>query len=296
MTSAELVQRNRAALDRFLAAWATRDPDAVLDSVHQDFVYSASVGPEPGSTWRTREAIREGLKAMFAYDEGCETEISDIQIHEEVGFQTWVYRFKHEDGSHHTSYGCDLLRFKDGKLIEKNAFRKVLTPPLSNTGGESPRSSTVDVPAAVAYQPRHFEFRGVWSIRPLDVKVYGISLRESGITEETWSAARRCVEHSIGDVESTGNHHRLGFLIVHQGKDATWLLFSWWVHHDIRCQLLSVLDNGRGTFQPVDKPYDSCVWEQIVITSERDAWVDKMLCAEPSPTAYLSAALKDGTY
>jgi ketosteroid isomerase-like protein len=132
MTSAELIRRNRAVLDRFLAAWATRDPDAVLDAVHQDFVYSASVGPEPGSTWRTRGEIREGPKAMFTYDDGFETEISDIQIHGEEGFQTWTYRFKHEDGFQHTSYGGDLLRLEDGKLIEKNAFRKVLTPNLND--------------------------------------------------------------------------------------------------------------------------------------------------------------------
>src|SRR4051794_17001433 len=61
----------RDLLARFAAAWAGRDVTAVLDLMCEDGVYGASVGPEPGTTYRGRNEIERGLRAMFAHDDGA---------------------------------------------------------------------------------------------------------------------------------------------------------------------------------------------------------------------------------
>jgi ketosteroid isomerase-like protein len=287
---------NRAALDRFLSAWATHDPEAVLQAVHPDFVYSSSVGPEPGSTWRTQTEVRDGLCAMFAYDAGSDAQIDDIVIVGDVGFQTWVYRSKKADGSEEVSKGCDLLHFRDGKLVYKNAFRKVKTPPLIDAQQQA-KNTAAEVRQG-RYAPRHVAFHGVWHFDAIDLKVYGISVSGDGIDNATLEAARRHVHGRMPEIEGTGGSENVGFVVIHAGKDATWLLLSWWANTDIRCQLLSANDPGLpGTvFKPVTQPFSSCVWEQVVINAESQAWVRAMSQEHLDKHAYLEDRLASGEY
>jgi ketosteroid isomerase-like protein len=289
-------KENRAALDRFLSAWATHDADTVLEAVHPNFVYSSSVGPEPGSTWRTPTEIREGLSAMFAYDAGSEAQIDDIVVVGDVGFQTWTYRFKRPDGSEEVSLGCDLLHFRDGKLLFKNAFRKVKAPPLIQNRQTAQASGATDREGR--YARRHFACHGVWKLDAIDLKVYGISVTANGIDDGVLEAARQHVRDRMLEIDQTGGSEKVGFVVIHAGKDATWLLLSWWANTDIRCQLLSSIDAGSpgNVFKPVTQPYSSCVWEQVVINAESHAWVRAMQREHLDKEAYLDERLAPGAY
>ena len=171
--SADIQAINHQGLARFLSAWSSRDPDAVLAAAHPDFVYRASVGPEPGSCWSGAAALRQGLLAMFRHDEGAEIDILECQINGDAGHLQWRYRFKRADGSEALQLGCDLLRFRDGLLVLKDSYRKVGTAPLPllPPSKDRPVAATSQLPV---YQPRRFFQHGQWSINGLQLKVSGI--------------------------------------------------------------------------------------------------------------------------
>lgn len=278
---------NETALDDFLKAWLTRDPEQVLNVVHPDFVYAASIGPEPGSTLETRQQLVRGLSAMFAYDDGAQIDVIDRQIHGDRGQLLWRYRFKQADGREDVALGCDLLTFREGRLQRKDSYRKVLSVPLSDNGARS---------LLGPYQRRWIRHEDVWSVDEVRLKAYSICLDENTvIAPEIWSAARLQVERLFPALSREGDHHSLGFVILHQGQMATWLLLNWWAHADIRCQLLSAYVPGTGFVQE-KRPLSSCVWEEQIIRFERDAWVGQMLKTEPLPLAYLREILADGAY
>lgn len=56
-TSTMTIERLR----RFSAAWSTADVDRLMSFVTDDCVYYATVGPEPGSTYRGKERSPAGI-------------------------------------------------------------------------------------------------------------------------------------------------------------------------------------------------------------------------------------------
>lgn len=147
------------------------------------------------------------------------------------------------------------------------------------------------------YQPRHVRRLGLWRAGPLQLKAYGVTVapRSSPIPSPLHDAARRYVEEQVHLVVAEG-HHGLGFVVVHEGREGTWLLFDWWAHQDICCQLLAHADTGTSEFHAVERPLLACVWESVVLNHERVAWVQTMLTADPGPQAYLDQQLPDGAY
>ncbi|MFB4270464.1 nuclear transport factor 2 family protein [Nonomuraea sp. GTA35] len=77
----------RECLECFADAWARHDVGGLLELMTEDAVYAASVGPEPGRTFRGHA--------------------------ESAG-----------DGAPYREYGIDLWRFRDGKICLKDAYRK----------------------------------------------------------------------------------------------------------------------------------------------------------------------------
>ena len=92
-----------------------------------------------------------------------------------------------------------------------------------------------------------------------------------------------------------GGSEGLGFAILHEGLQGTWLLLHWWAHGDILCGRLLRAEPGGRDFAPQDdRPLVACVWELAAIEHERAAWVRAMLREAPSPEAYLADALAPG--
>jgi len=120
-----------AILDRFAAAWASGDPDRVMALMTDDCVYEASVGPEPGTTFRGAAALRAGLETMFAHDAVARTEITDVFA---AGDRVaWEWRYYDAAGAL-VARGCDLFLLRDGRIARKNAFRKTAAWPGAGGG------------------------------------------------------------------------------------------------------------------------------------------------------------------
>ncbi|MBX6356948.1 MAG: nuclear transport factor 2 family protein [Micromonosporaceae bacterium] len=111
-------------LARFAAAWAGRDVAGLLELMTEDAVYAASVGPEPGRTFRGHQELAEGFRVMFDHDAGAVIEQGEPVIFGEWAVSTWTYRFAAADGSQWCERGIDLWRFRNGKICLKDAYRK----------------------------------------------------------------------------------------------------------------------------------------------------------------------------
>ena len=112
-------------LQRFSAAWTDGDLGALMSFMTEDCVYYASVGPEPGSTYRGRDEVRRGFAAVLAYDRGRERRDGTAFITGDVGVAEWSFYDGDPDGSGRLIRGCDIFEFAGDKIRKKDAFRKV---------------------------------------------------------------------------------------------------------------------------------------------------------------------------
>ena len=110
-------------LKRFAEAWQKRDVEAVLACMTLDCVYEASVGPEPGTTFRGTEEVRCGILKMFGYDEGSESRISNLFISGRHAAWEWTYVWR-GNGNERVVRGCDVFEFDGSKICRKSGFRK----------------------------------------------------------------------------------------------------------------------------------------------------------------------------
>jgi rhodanese-related sulfurtransferase/ketosteroid isomerase-like protein len=169
-------------LRQFGAAWARADLDALMGFVTDDCIYLASVGPEPGTTYRGREEVRRGFAAMLAHDHGRERHAGTVVVVGERGFAEWSFTETTTNGGRRLIRGCDLFQFRDGQISKKDAYRKLLgTVPgtgAAQEGDEVTNTSTAmtsdsqvtAVSAAPAEEARdHFERRLAHETDPADV-------------------------------------------------------------------------------------------------------------------------------
>ncbi len=117
MSEAEI----RDLLADFLEAWARRDVAAALHCFGEGAIYFASIGPMPGRKAQGKAEIGKQLATMFALDDQVFSTTSDLRI--DGQHASWKWRYEFADGS--TALGCDLFEFSAGKIIQKDAYRKV---------------------------------------------------------------------------------------------------------------------------------------------------------------------------
>lgn len=153
------------------------------------------------------------------------------------------------------------------------------------------------VGAGTTYVEREFRAAGLWTIPGLRLKAYAIGTGDP-VSPATLDAARSWSEAVLPDAAATeGGSSGLGYAIVHAGSLGTWLLAQWWAHGDICCQRMALAPPGTRAFASVgERPLHACVWEQVVIGHERDAWVRRMMKAAPDAEGYLADRLADGSY
>jgi hypothetical protein len=165
-----------------------------------------------------------------------------------------------------------------------------------------PQSSAVASTEWSAYEPRLFVDLDILTERHWTVKLYGIHhdiTRDKAalIDPAVLQSGRMQVCGLLAEADRVGAHHNTGFVILHQGKQANWLLTHWWIQQNVCCHIVlrSPLDDPARFVRPA-APITACVWELVIIDFERRAWVATALQAKPAFNAYLAARLPDGTY
>src|SRR5262245_55268554 len=126
-TTAESSRTTAEVIDRFNHAFLQHDADALTDLVGQDCVME-SVQPAPdGERYEGREACLAFWRAL-ARDRTTQFEPEDVVVADDRATIRWRYSFG--DGPADSVRGVNLMRVRDGLIIEALGYSK--------TGGEIP--------------------------------------------------------------------------------------------------------------------------------------------------------------
>jgi len=101
-----LAALHKGVLRSFGAAGDAKDLDKLTSFVTEDCVYSAPIGPEPGQTFRGRDAVRAGFAAMLTYDASGESHGRCIVVLGHIGPVEWAYARKDSDGKPVSRRSC----------------------------------------------------------------------------------------------------------------------------------------------------------------------------------------------
>jgi uncharacterized protein (TIGR02246 family) len=115
-----------ALAERFMDAWARHDLDAAMALMAEDALYE-EVG---GRLRQGKAAVREGFLPEFRGDYGdIQFELEDLWVDAETQQAVWRWRCTYEwKGTRRAWRGLDLLRFRDGLIVEKRTYAKTERP------------------------------------------------------------------------------------------------------------------------------------------------------------------------
>jgi hypothetical protein len=139
---------------------------------------------------------------------------------------------------------------------------------------------------------------GLWTGGEWAIKAYGIQSkpRKAGQALLASELVQAANEHVIGLLPLTreeGEFYKTGFVILHEGALANWLLFQWWTHGDVWCQLLSYSGSKDPlSFKYSTRPIRACVYETAIIWHEQKSWIAHVLNGNADRRAYLNDMLK----
>lgn len=119
-----------ATLKRFVAAFNAHDLDAVMSFFADDCELMLPRGPDPwGQKYVGKAEVRKGLATRF---EGIpDVHYGDDQhwISGNHAVSQWTLTGTTKDGKKINVRGCDLLEFRDGKIIRKDSYWKIVEKP-----------------------------------------------------------------------------------------------------------------------------------------------------------------------
>jgi hypothetical protein len=146
-----------------------------------------------------------------------------------------------------------------------------------------------------SYEQRSVRHLETWAHDGWLLKVYGLAYRGEAPPSHVVDAAKRAAAWTLPMPPQTPDRYGLGFLVVHEGQDARWLLVDWWgfesvLHHRLFWAPLE----GEPEFKRAPDPVTACVWELPILAFERDAWVETVLsdAERPNVPGYLERRLE----
>jgi ketosteroid isomerase-like protein len=116
-----------ATLQAFLAAFNAHDLDAIMQFFADDCEFYMPRGQTPdGTRYAGKTAVREGLATRFSG-------IPDVHYGEdrhwvagELGVSTWLLTGTTQAGEPIRVRGVDLLEFRDGQIVKKDSYWKIV--------------------------------------------------------------------------------------------------------------------------------------------------------------------------
>lgn len=149
------------------------------------------------------------------------------------------------------------------------------------------------------YAPRRFRRMGLWTLGDFRCKAYAILADGQVMPDAACQAAAR--DYLAADLPAAavreGDAFPLGFAMLHAGATALFLLGDWWAHDDVICQRTAIASGPGAPFVSADdRPLLACLWEMVVLSHERDAFVRHLAKADPDIDAYLTDWLPDAEY
>ncbi|WP_448956607.1 nuclear transport factor 2 family protein [Labrys neptuniae] len=111
---------------RFAVFWSARDADGCMACFSEDAVFAASAGPEPGTTYAGKAAIRAKLQEIFEDPANAPLVSGRFFTMGDAGMMEWVLDRQMPDGTVKTFRGIDIYEFDGGLIRLKDSYRKCL--------------------------------------------------------------------------------------------------------------------------------------------------------------------------
>ncbi len=114
-------------LRKFLAAFNRHDLDSIMEFFVDDCTFDFPRGAQPwGTRYVGRAKVREGLASRFAG-------IPDVHYGEDRhwacgnrGASEWLLTGTMKSGARIAVRGCDLFEFRNGKILRKDSYWKIV--------------------------------------------------------------------------------------------------------------------------------------------------------------------------
>jgi len=135
--------KNRLVYEAFARAWVAKDIDALMNLVADDVTFGASVGPEPGRTYRGQAAVRQGFLDILAYDDALAVHPGKVAYADGRLFAEWAYDTRDARGKRQVTRGIDIFEFRDGRIVLKDAFRKTPAKARQQSAGPIARQEAI---------------------------------------------------------------------------------------------------------------------------------------------------------
>ncbi len=114
-----------ATLEAFGEAWNRHDIDALMSFMHPDCVFEGVAGPEVCGVRHTGPtAVRKAFESAWQTIPDAAWRDARCWVAGDRGVMESTFTGTAADGSRIEANMVDLLIFKDGKILLKNAFRK----------------------------------------------------------------------------------------------------------------------------------------------------------------------------
>jgi ketosteroid isomerase-like protein len=123
----EVGQVTAGALEEIADAFNRHDVDAIMGFFAEDAVFEAPRGPDPwGRRFVGREQVREGFAARFAGIPDVHYGNATHWSSGDRGVSEWTLTGTTTDGERLEVRGCDLWTFRDGKVVRKDSYWKLV--------------------------------------------------------------------------------------------------------------------------------------------------------------------------
>ena len=114
-------------LKAFLAAFNAHDLDAIMGFFAEDCEFDMPRGTEAwGTRYVGKSAVREGLATRFAGIPDVHYGDDNHWVAGDLGVSTWLLTGTTKTGEQIRVRGVDLLQFRDGKIVKKDSYWKIV--------------------------------------------------------------------------------------------------------------------------------------------------------------------------
>jgi len=112
------------AARRFLDAFGRHDVDGIMAAMTDDCVFENTFPPPDGERHVGQAAVRRFWDTFFGENPSAAFETEEIFAAGSRCVARWLYRWRRADGSAGHVRGVDVLRVRDGKVVEKLSYVK----------------------------------------------------------------------------------------------------------------------------------------------------------------------------